>query len=67
MMLNKPRQNFRYFGLYCWHAYATNPKSIELHFSKDNKNYQFLGKYEFELVNLYYFYSIGNEYDIYLL
>ena len=35
-LIKKPKSNFKYFGIYCWHAYSTNPKVIELQFSKDS-------------------------------
>ena len=39
------------FGIYCWHAYNTNPKLIELLISDNNKNNNFksLGIYELEM------------------
>lgn len=48
-LIRKPKTYFKYFGIYCWHAYATNPKIIELQFSKDSKNFQSFGRYEIAL------------------
>ena len=43
----KPENSFfKYFGIYCWHAYSTNPKIIQLLVSENNKNYFDLGNYE---------------------
>jgi len=44
-VIRKPRDYFKYFGIYCWHAYSTNPKVIEIQFSKDNRNFKSFGKY----------------------
>ena len=42
----KPENSFfKYFGIYCWHAYSTNPKIIQLLVSENNKNYFDLGNY----------------------
>ncbi len=37
---------FGLFGIYCWHAYPTNPKLIELQFSRDMVNFNTLGKFD---------------------
>lgn len=42
---NKP-DVFKCFGIYCWHAYPTNPKLVELLVSKDNSYYNSLGNFE---------------------
>ena len=50
-----PKNGFNTFGIYCWHAYNTNPKSIELlisdNYSTNNKNSNFnsLGIFELEM------------------
>ena len=40
---------YKYFGIYCWHAYNTNPKKISLEFSEDNNNYLNVGNFLCEL------------------
>ena len=50
-----PKNGFNTFGIYCWHAYNTNPKLIELlisdNYSTNNKNSNFnsLGIFELEM------------------
>lgn len=49
-MIKRPKNFFcEYFGVYCWHAYKTNPKLIELYYSENNKQYYFLGKFNLKL------------------
>jgi hypothetical protein len=61
-LLKKPKSNFKYFGIYCWHAYSTNPKVIELQFSKDSPkgNLISFGKYEIALKPGTQFFEIRN-------
>jgi hypothetical protein len=61
-LIRKPKNKnyFKYFGIYCWHAYSTNPKIIELQFSKDNKNFISFGKYEIALKPGTQFFEIKN-------
>lgn len=33
-------------GIYCWHAYPTNPKLIEISISKDKKHFDILGNFD---------------------
>ena len=46
-----PKKGFNTFGIYCWHAYNSNPKLIELLISDNNKNTNFksLGIFELEM------------------
>ena len=46
-----PKKGFNTFGIYCWHAYNSNPKLIELLISDNNKNTKFksLGIFELEM------------------
>ena len=50
-----PKKGLNTFGIYCWHAYNTNPKVIELlistNYNSSNKNNNFtsLGFFELEL------------------
>ena len=50
-----PKEGLNTFGIYCWHAYNTNPKTIELlistNYNNSNKNNNFtsLGLFELEL------------------
>ena len=50
-----PKKGLNTFGIYCWHAYNTNPKLIELlistNYNSTNKNNNFnsLGVFELEL------------------
>ena len=54
-MLKYPKNGFNTFGIYCWHAYITNPKIIELqitdNYQNNNKNLNFkaLGIFELEM------------------
>ena len=50
-MENRPAL-FKAFGIYCWHAYNTNPKLIEIYFSKDNVTYALTGKFGVALVKI---------------
>lgn len=61
-LIKKPKSNFKYFGIYCWHAYSTNPKVIELQFSKDSPkgNLISFGKYEIALKPGTQFFEIKN-------
>jgi hypothetical protein len=59
-MIKKPKTHFKYFGIYTWHAYGTNPKVIELQFSKDNKTYLSYGKYDLALKPGSQFFEIRN-------
>ena len=45
-MIKKPKNPFKYWGLYCWHAYSTNPKLIEIQASSDNKEYVSFGAFD---------------------
>lgn len=44
-MIKRPKI-FKYFAIYCWHAYPTNPKLFELLISKDNITYRSLGNFD---------------------
>ena len=46
-----PLKGFNTFGLYCWHGYNTNPKTIELLISdnNNNKNFKSLGIFELKM------------------
>ena len=50
-----PKKGFNSFGIYCWHAYNTNPKLIEILISDNynnnskNSNFSSLGIFELEL------------------
>jgi hypothetical protein len=44
--LKKRPEHYALFGIYCWHAYPTNPKLIELQYSKDMLNYNTLAKFD---------------------
>ena len=60
-MESKPSSNrFNYFGVYCWHAYQTNPKLIDVYYSNDNKVYTFLGGFELELIGGVQMFKIEN-------
>lgn len=59
-LTKKPRYCFKYFGIYCWHAYSTNPKRVELYFSKDNKNFESIGSYDVALKPGTQFFEIKN-------
>ena len=54
-MKKYPKNGFNTFGIYCWHAYNTNPKVIELlistNYNSANKNNTFtsLGLFELEM------------------
>lgn len=48
-MKKNPKGFFKYWGVYCWHAFSTNPKKIELQISEDNKYYYSLGNYELRM------------------
>jgi hypothetical protein len=59
-LIKKPKSYFKFFGVYCWHAYSTNPKQIEIQFSKDNKNFLSFGKYDLVLKPGTQFFEIRN-------
>ena len=44
--MKKKSENFKYFGIYCWHAYPTNPKLIQLLISQDNNTFHSLGNFD---------------------
>ena len=48
-MKKNPKGFFKYWGIYCWHAFSTNPKKIELQISEDNEYYYSLGNYELRM------------------
>ncbi len=53
-LLKYPKEGFNTFGIYCWHAYVTNPKIIELQISdnyqnNNNSNFKLLGIFELEM------------------
>ena len=48
-MKKNPKGLFKYWGIYCWHAFSTNPKKIELDVSEDNNSYTYIGDYEIRL------------------
>eukprot|EP00357_Protocruzia_adherens_P010935 CAMPEP_0114983230 /NCGR_PEP_ID=MMETSP0216-20121206/6578_1 /TAXON_ID=223996 /ORGANISM="Protocruzia adherens, Strain Boccale" /LENGTH=811 /DNA_ID=CAMNT_0002345177 /DNA_START=147 /DNA_END=2582 /DNA_ORIENTATION=- len=41
----KRAQSFQCFGIYCWHAYSSNPKCLELHVSSDGSNFTLWGSF----------------------
>ena len=53
---------YKAFGIYCWHAYNTNPKLIELYFSKDNITYALCGNFSVSLVNFIFIKKIGSQF-----
>ena len=48
-MKKNPKGLFKYWGIYCWHAFSTNPKKIEIDVSEDNNSYTYIGDYEIRL------------------
>lgn len=44
-MKKRPRGHFQYWGIFCWHAFSTNPKKIEIEISANNLDYFSLGEY----------------------
>ena len=60
-MEKKPENSFfKYFGIYCWHAYSTNPKIIQILVSENNKNYFDLGDYELAMTPKTQYFQIEN-------
>ena len=51
---------FKFFGIYCWHAYSTNPKIIQILVSENNKKYFDLGDYELAMSPKTQYFQIGN-------
>ena len=49
-VIKKPKIFFgEYIGFYCWHAYKTNPKEIELYYSQNNKKYYKVANFDLKL------------------
>lgn len=48
-MKKKPKGNFSYWGIFCWHAFSTNPKKIEIEISSNNLDYFSLGEYAIKM------------------
>ena len=51
---------FKYFAIYCWHAYSTNPKIIQILVSENNKKYFDLGDYELAMSPKIQYFQIEN-------
>ena len=66
-LVKKPRGYFKYFGIYCWHAYSTNPKKILLEYSENEKeknSYKKLGLFEVNMKPGNQFFLLNNNDNI---
>lgn len=45
-MTQRPKFIYKYFGIYCWHAFSTNPKTIEIFIAQVNNSYISMGIFE---------------------
>ncbi len=59
-MIKSPDNYFKYFGIYCWHAYSTNPKTIQISFSENNNKYYLIGEFELNMSPSPQFFQIDN-------
>jgi len=59
-MIKSPNNYFKYFGIYCWHAYTTNPKTIQISFSENNNKYFLIGEFELNMSPSPQFFQIDN-------
>ena len=59
-MIKSPCNYFKYFGIYCWHAYSTNPKTIQISFSENNNKYFLIGEFELNMTPSPQFFQIDN-------
>ena len=59
-MIKLPNNYFKYFGLYCWHSYTTNPKIIQISFSENNNKYYNIGEFELNMLPSPQFFPIDN-------
>ena len=59
-MIKLPTNYFKYFGIYCWHSYTTNPKIIQISFSENNNKYYNIGEFELNMLPSPQFFQIDN-------
>ena len=59
-MTKSPSNYFKYFGIFCWHAYSTNPKIIQVSFSENNNKYYVIGEFELSMSPSPQFFQFDN-------
>ena len=59
-MAKSPSNYFKYFGIFCWHAYSTNPKIIQVSFSENNNKYYVIGEFELSMSPSPQFFQFDN-------